>query len=54
MDEELLSFEELGRVARAFVALGVEKIRLTGGEPCSGGVEGLVVARLATIEAAST
>src|SRR5574338_553695 len=31
--KELLSFEELERVARTFVALGVEKIRLTGGEP---------------------
>ena len=31
--KELLTFEELERVARAFVALGVEKIRLTGGEP---------------------
>ena len=30
---ELLSFEEITRVARQFVALGVEKIRLTGGEP---------------------
>jgi cyclic pyranopterin phosphate synthase len=30
---ELLSFEEILRVARAAVALGVEKIRLTGGEP---------------------
>jgi cyclic pyranopterin phosphate synthase len=30
---ELLSFEELTRVAGAFVRLGVEKIRLTGGEP---------------------
>jgi cyclic pyranopterin phosphate synthase len=29
----LLSFEELTRVARLFVAHGVEKIRLTGGEP---------------------
>jgi cyclic pyranopterin phosphate synthase len=29
----LLSFEEIERVARQFVALGVEKIRLTGGEP---------------------
>jgi cyclic pyranopterin phosphate synthase len=29
----LLSFEELARVARLFVAHGVEKIRLTGGEP---------------------
>jgi len=30
---ELLSFEELERVAAAFVQLGVKKIRLTGGEP---------------------
>ncbi|WP_307734643.1 GTP 3',8-cyclase MoaA [Massilia hydrophila] len=30
---ELLSFEEISRVARLFVAHGVEKIRLTGGEP---------------------
>jgi cyclic pyranopterin phosphate synthase len=30
---ELLSFEEIARVARIFVDLGVEKIRLTGGEP---------------------
>ncbi|SOY80979.1 MOLYBDENUM COFACTOR BIOSYNTHESIS PROTEIN A [Cupriavidus taiwanensis] len=30
---ELLSFEEIERTARLFVAHGVEKIRLTGGEP---------------------
>src|SRR5579859_4434518 len=30
---ELLSFEEITRLARLFVAHGVEKIRLTGGEP---------------------
>lgn len=30
---ELLSFEEIERVARAAVACGVRKIRLTGGEP---------------------
>lgn len=30
---ELLSFEEIARVCRAAVSLGVEKIRLTGGEP---------------------
>jgi len=29
----LLSFEEIERVARVFRALGVEKIRITGGEP---------------------
>lgn len=30
---ELLTFEELERVARIFVSLGIEKIRITGGEP---------------------
>ena len=30
---ELLTFEEIDRLARLFVALGVRKIRLTGGEP---------------------
>jgi len=30
---ELLTFEELDRVARCFIASGVEKIRVTGGEP---------------------
>ncbi|HEX4585218.1 MAG TPA: GTP 3',8-cyclase MoaA [Burkholderiaceae bacterium] len=30
---KLLSFEEITRLARVFVANGVEKIRLTGGEP---------------------
>ena len=30
---QLLSFEEITRIARLFVAHGVEKIRLTGGEP---------------------
>ncbi len=29
----LLTFEEITRTAKSFVALGVEKIRLTGGEP---------------------
>ena len=31
--EQLLSFEEIKRVAEIFIGLGVEKIRLTGGEP---------------------
>ncbi|HEY3106338.1 MAG TPA: GTP 3',8-cyclase MoaA [Gaiellaceae bacterium] len=30
---ELLTFEEIARLARAFASVGVEKIRLTGGEP---------------------
>jgi cyclic pyranopterin phosphate synthase len=31
--EQLLSFEEVGRLASIFVRFGVKKIRLTGGEP---------------------
>src|SRR5215813_8387543 len=30
---EVLSFEEIERLAAVFVRLGVQKIRLTGGEP---------------------
>ncbi|GAB2713441.1 GTP 3',8-cyclase MoaA [Halomonas garicola] len=40
---QVLTLEELGMVARAFTELGVEKIRLTGGEPLvRGGVTKLV------------
>src|SRR5258708_20343817 len=31
--DQLLSFEEIGQVAGVFAGLGVEKFRLTGGEP---------------------
>ena len=31
--KQLLSFEEIVRIAKVFVDLGVEKIRITGGEP---------------------
>jgi cyclic pyranopterin phosphate synthase len=31
--DEVLSFEEIARVARIFAGLGVKKVRLTGGEP---------------------
>ena len=31
--EDLLSFEEIVRLTRLLVPLGVEKVRLTGGEP---------------------
>jgi cyclic pyranopterin phosphate synthase len=50
---ELLSFEEIERLARSFVALGVQKIRLTGGEPLlRRGVERLVgmLAALRTVQ----
>ncbi|MFT5979050.1 MAG: cyclic pyranopterin phosphate synthase, partial [Ilumatobacter sp.] len=46
---ELLSFEEIERVAKCFARQGVNKIRLTGGEPLlRNGLEDLV-ARLAAI-----
>jgi len=45
----ILSFEEIERVVRLAVSLGIEKIRLTGGEPLlRQGIENLV-ARLAAI-----
>ncbi len=31
--DEILTFEEIARLARIFVSLGVDKVRLTGGEP---------------------
>jgi len=31
--DQLLNFEEMARIARVFVDLGVRKVRLTGGEP---------------------
>src|SRR5437870_2833846 len=41
--DQLLTFEEIERLARAFVRHGVQKIRLTGGEPLvRRGIEGLV------------
>ena len=52
---ELLSFEEIERLARQFVRLGVQKIRLTGGEPLlRRGIEQLVerLARLQTVDGA--
>jgi len=48
--KELLTFEELERVAQAFVSSGVEKIRLTGGEPLLRKELEHLVARLATVE----
>ena len=46
---DLLRFEEIDRLARVFVSLGVRKLRITGGEPLlRKGVEGLI-AMLAAI-----
>ncbi|PRI10674.1 GTP 3',8-cyclase MoaA [Leucobacter massiliensis] len=41
--DQLLSFEEIVRIARIAVGLGVRKLRLTGGEPLlRRGIEGLI------------
>jgi cyclic pyranopterin phosphate synthase len=47
---DLLSFEEIARIARRFAARGVQKIRLTGGEPLlRHGLEALIE-KLAAID----
>ena len=48
---ELLTFEEIARVARICVGMGVEKIRLTGGEPLARREVERLVALLAAIPA---
>jgi GTP 3',8-cyclase len=48
--KELLTFEELERVARTFALLGVEKVRLTGGEPLLRKEIEHLVGRLAAID----
>jgi cyclic pyranopterin phosphate synthase len=47
---DLLSFEEIARVARIMVGLGVEKLRLTGGEPLMRQEIETLVAQLAQID----
>jgi GTP 3',8-cyclase len=47
---EILTFEEIERLARAFAALGVTKVRLTGGEPLLRQDLPTLVAMLARIE----
>src|SRR5207344_3268412 len=46
---ELLSFEEIERVARVLVGLGVQKLRITGGEPLLRRDLEVLVARLAEL-----
>jgi cyclic pyranopterin phosphate synthase len=48
--EEILSFEEIERLVRLFVGLGVEDVRLTGGEPLVRRGFPSLVARLRGIE----
>jgi cyclic pyranopterin phosphate synthase len=46
---ELLSFEEIERLASLFVELGVEKLRITGGEPLLRASLPQLIAKLAAI-----
>src|SRR5215203_866437 len=46
---ELLTFEEIERVARVFAELGVQKLRITGGEPLVRRDLELLIAKLAAI-----
>jgi cyclic pyranopterin phosphate synthase len=47
---QLLNFEELERLTRIFVSLGVEKIRITGGEPLMRKDLHLLIQKLSNIE----
>jgi len=47
---QILSFEEIERLARIFVGLGVEKLRITGGEPLLRHELPTLIARLQKIE----
>ena len=48
--KEILTFEEITRLARLFIGLGVEKIRLTGGEPLVRQSLDRLVGKLSAIE----
>ncbi|MEX0806187.1 MAG: GTP 3',8-cyclase MoaA [Candidatus Binatia bacterium] len=48
--KEILTFEEIARLATLFVGLGVEKIRLTGGEPLVRQNLDKLVAKLSAID----
>ena len=47
---ELLTFEEITRVARTFVSLGTRKLRITGGEPLVRRDLERLIAQLAELE----
>ncbi|EEK79080.1 GTP 3',8-cyclase MoaA [Bacillus cereus] len=49
-EECLLTFDEIERLARLFISMGVEKIRLTGGEPLLRKDLPKLIARLAKLE----
>ena len=48
--DTILTFEEIERVSEIFVSLGIEKIRLTGGEPMLRRNVEVLVEKLCTFE----
>src|SRR5258708_35712686 len=48
--EQMLSYEEIEYVCEIFVELGIEKIRLTGGEPMMRQDIELIIGKLATLK----
>src|ERR687891_24201 len=48
--KEILTFEEIARLVNLFVSLGIDKIRLTGGEPLVRRDLDRLVAKLSAIE----
>ena len=48
--DDILTFEEISRVARLFVGLGVRKLRLTGGEPLLRDQLEVLIKQLASID----
>src|SRR5215204_682256 len=51
--EEMLSYEEIEYVCDIFVSLGIEKIRLTGGEPMMRRDIETIIAKLSKLKTAS-
>lgn len=51
--EELLTFDEIERVASAFISLGVRKVRVSGGEPLLRKDVEHLIARLAALRTPS-
>ena len=52
--EELLTFEEIATIVRAFARLGVTRVRLTGGEPTMRADLEQLVAAIADVRASRT
>src|SRR5262249_26014641 len=48
--QQVLSFEEIERIARLFLEFGIEKVRLTGGEPLVRKDLHLLIARLSQLD----